>query len=356
MGRAGRVASAALTGAAVLAAALGCSDALSHDTTTGQVIVVLNTGDETISLVDATRLESTTLPVLLGLPADAPVATRASILAFPVGSGDSLGVVRLFAEGAGFGTVALPANASIRGVAFRDNSTVWVSTAGLGRAFLVDYTRGVTVRSTAVGPQPVGAIAVDDGLVAFFVNSNAPGGAPAGQGWISVRRDTAVLLGTPDSIPVTGLNPRHVTLGDDGYLYVVSAGGPGAADGRLSIVDPVALAEIVIINGLGESPGPAVHHPSGRLLIASLTEGILEVNTATRSLVRGPGAGIKPAGDGVVAVAVDPRGRVFAVASRGCGGPGVVHVLRPPPDYRLIESVTVGVCPSAAALASLPAP
>jgi hypothetical protein len=47
---------------------------------------------------------------------------------------------------------------------------------------------------------------------------------------------------------------------------------------------------------------------------------------------------------------------VFAVASRGCGGPGVVHVLRPPPDYRLIESVTVGVCPSAVALASLPAP
>src|SRR3989475_6699393 len=41
---------------------------------------------------------------------------------------------------------------------------------------------------------------------------------------------------------------------------------------------------VVVINGLGELPGPAVFHPSGRLLIASEQEGILEVNTLTRSL------------------------------------------------------------------------
>lgn len=340
-----------------LIGAAACSDALSHGTTAGQVVAVLNTGDGTISLVDATRLDVTTVPVAPGLPADAPVAARETFLVFPVGSADSLGVMRLLTSGVAFRAVRLPANARIRGVAFRDDSLAWVSAAGLGRAVLVDYTTGDTVLSTAVGPEPVGAVFVGSELgTAFFVNSNAPGGAPAGQGWISVRSDTLLATESRDSIPLTGLNPRHVTIGDDGYLYVISAGTPGAADGRLSIVDPVALAEIVIINGLGESPGPAVHHPSGRLLIASLTEGILEVNTATRSLVRGPGAGVRPGGDGTVALAVDTRGRVFAVASRGCSGSGVVHVLSAPPAYRLIQSVTIGLCPSAAALASLPAP
>jgi streptogramin lyase len=120
-------------------------------------------------------------------------------------------------------------------------------------------------------------------------------------------------------------------------------------------VDPATRRELVVINGLGESPGAVVYHPSARLLIASPTEGILEINASTRSITRGPGNGIKPGGDGITALALDPRGRVYAVAARGCaGGAGVVHVLNAPPDYGVIRTVPVGNCPTAATLAFRP--
>src|SRR2546427_13164474 len=106
---------------------------------------------------------------------------------------------------------------------------------------------------------------------------------------------------------------------------------------------------VVVINGLGELPGPAVFHPCGRLLIASEQEGILEVNTLTRSLVPRPGGGVKPAGHGVAALALDQRGRIYALDRGACTAPGVVHVLSAPPGYAELETVPVGVCPSAAA-------
>src|SRR3989442_1586423 len=148
---------------------------------------------------------------------------------------------------------------------------------------------------------------------------------------------------------LTGADPEFATVGGDSLIYVVSRGTAGAADGRLSIVDPAINQEVVVINGLGELPGPPVFHPSGRLLIASEREGILEVNTLTRTLVRGVGAGSKPGGHGVAALALDQRGRIYALDRGDCTAPGVVHVLSAPPDYAELETVSVGACPSAAA-------
>jgi hypothetical protein len=85
-----------------------------------------------------------------------------------------------------------------------------------------------------------------------------------------------------------------------------------------------------------------------------MAEGILEVNTLTRTVTRGPGDGIKPSGDGIAGLAVDPRGRVYAVAPGACSSPGRVHVLSAPPDYRPLATPTVGVCPAGAALAAVP--
>jgi hypothetical protein len=56
----------------------------------------------------------------------------------------------------------------------------------------------------------------------------------------------------------------------------------------------------------------------------------------------------------VAALALDPRGRVYAVAPGTCAGPGRVHVLAAPPSYRALKTVPVGVCPAAAALAAVP--
>jgi DNA-binding beta-propeller fold protein YncE len=160
---------------------------------------------------------------------------------------------------------------------------------------------------------------------------------------------------TPDSIPLTGTNARFAVVGDDSLLYVVAAGHSGGADGKLSIVDPVTRTEVAVLNGLGESPGAAAFHPTGgRLLIASLTEGILEVNITIRSITRGPGDGVKPGGHGVSGLAIDLRGRVYAVDPGTCAASGTVHILTAPPNYSEIHTVAVGVCPTTAAVAATP--
>jgi len=151
------------------------------------------------------------------------------------------------------------------------------------------------------------------------------------------------------------LAARFAAVGDDSLLYVVAAGRSGTADGKLSIVDPKRRAEVAVLNGLGESPGAVVFHPTGsRLLIASAREGILEVNTSIRAVTRAPGNGINPGGSGINGLAIDLRGRVYAVGPGGCNGPGMVHVLTAPPDYREIHTVTVGICPTTAAVAATP--
>ena len=181
--------------------------------------------------------------------------------------------------------------------------------------------------------------------------------------WLTVL-DTALAAAPPrisivDSIPLTGLNAGGIVLGGDGYLYVVSSGpltSGGATEGRLSIVDPVARAEVAVVNGLGNSLGPPVYHPSGRIVIPSVN-GILEVNPATRSVTRGPSNGIKPGGEYPNMFVVDQRGRVHALVDH-CATPspqpGAIQVLSPPPAYTLLETIQIGSCPVGAAAAIMP--
>ena len=333
--------------------AAACSDALEQDTTAGLVIAVVNTGSNTLSFVDATSFASG--PVVdLTPPTGTPASldTRGTLTVVPMGDGDAVRVSS-FGTVSGPSLIALPVNSGATGVAIQSDSLAWVANPNLNSVTRVDYRTGDTLPQTVVGVAPR-AIALVATRV-FVVNSNAPGGGggtPAGPSWLTSFDCCAFT--TKDSIPLTGTNARSITLGADGLLYVVLAGTPGAAGGKLSIVDPATRREVVVLNGLGESPGPAVYHPSGRLLIASAAEGILEVNTLTRAVTRGPGAGEKPGGAGIAALALDPRGRVYAVAPGACASPGVVHVLSAPPDYRPLGTATVGVCPAAAALAALP--
>ncbi len=312
-----------------LALTAGCSDALEQTSSAGQVIAVVNSADKTVSFVSATDfsvrpvgLRSTT-----GVPTTA--AGRGTTVIVPLGPADSVAVVR----NAGLCT----------GLCV--NSVVVLPLTHL------NYQTGDTY-SVAVGPTPR-AVAIVGGVL-YVVNANLAGSTPAGPGSISWFLIRGVRPNPLPTIPLTGTNPQFAVVGDDSLLYVVDRGTPGAGDGKLSIVDPAENREIVVMNGLGESPGAAVFHPSGRLLISSLTDGILEVYTVTRSLTRGPGNGIKPGGDGVSALAVDLRGRVYAVDQGACAGAGTVHVLSAPPDYHEFQTVTVGVCPTTAAVAATP--
>jgi hypothetical protein len=334
----------------VVLAAAACSDALEQDTTAGQVIAVVNTGSNSLSFVNATSFTSGTA-VDLTPPTGTPTTldARNTLVLVPMGTTNAL---RAYSFGtiSGPTIIALPTNSGATGVAIQSDSIAWAANPNLNSVTRVNYRTGDTLPQVAVGAVPVALAIV--GTRVFVVNSNAPGGTPAGPSWLTPFNCCGVTI--RDSIPLTGTNARAITLGNDGLLYVVLAGTPGAADGKLSIVDPTTRREVAVLNGLGESPGAAVYHPSGRLLIASATEGILEVNTLTRAVTRGPGAGFKPGGAGIAALALDPRGRVYAVAAGACTSPGTVHILSGPPDYRSIKTVAVGVCPAAAALGGVP--
>jgi len=337
-----------------LTLATGCSDALEKTSSAGQVIGVINAFD--LSLVSATDFSVTTR----SWPG---TTTRPSAIA---GGGRTFVVTLEQANAVGVSLLVtcppdpvalcartdyvlpLRAGSEPDGVAIQDDSIAWIANRALNSVTRLNYFTGDTT-SVAAGVFPLGVVLV--GSRVFVVNSNLVGGIPAGPSWLTSFECCGVR--TPDSIPLTGLAARFAVVGDDSLLYVVAAGRSGAADGKLSIVDPKRRTEVAVLNGLGESPGAVVFHPTGsRLLIASEREGILEVNTSIRAVTRGPGNGINPGGSGFNGLAIDLRGRVYAVGPGGCNGPGTVHVLTAPPDYREIHTVTVGICPITAAVAA----
>lgn len=340
----------------VLLFAVGCSDALEQRSSAGQVIGVVNASDRTLSVISATDFTVTTRNWLTGSATPRTIDGRGHVFVVPLGAADAVGVSRFFQCPTGAACVVpdyvlpLDPGSGATGVAIQDDSIAWIANPSLKTVTRLNYLSGDTVSVRAgIYPQAVAIV----GTRVFVINGNLTGGTPAGPSWLTSFGCCGVR--TSDSIPLTGTNARFAVVGDDSLLYVVTSGHAGAADGRLSIVDPVRRTEVAVLNGLGESPGPvAFHRTGGRLLIASLTEGILEVNAATRSITRGPGNGVKPGGHAVSGLAIDLRGRVYAVDPGSCAAAGTVHVLTRPPSYNEIQAVSVGVCPTTAAVAATP--
>lgn len=313
----------------------GCSDALEKTTPVGQEIVVLDGQASALTLVNAGDFSVTSLPLLFPVSGVPRIAGRGSVVLVPGVARDS---VQILVLGGSPKVVAAPNPVA---AAFQNDTLAWVADSAVDSISHINTRTGLRSAALAVGAGPV-AVAVLDSDV-FSVHSSR----------LTAHRITGVAA--PDSIALTGVDARYPIIGDDSLLYVVERGDSGKADGRLSVIDPVSRQEIVVINGLGERPGPGVFHPSGRILIASPTEGILEVNALTRSIIRGPGAGIKPGGKGVLALSLDNRGRVYAVSNTGCGsGPGTLYVLSPPPGYNVITTVPLGTCPVASTVAEMP--
>src|SRR3989449_2684841 len=340
-----------------LTLATACSDALEQKSSAGQVIGVVDSGDRTLSLISATDFTVSTRDWQRASATPSTIDGRGNVFLVPLGQADAVGVDRLPGP-CGPGAlcvqpdyvVSLAAGSGATGVAIQDDSIVWIANPNLNTVTRLNYLSGDT-GSVAVGAHPQAVAIV--GTRVFVVNRNLAGSTPAGPSWLTSFDYFGASI--RDSIPLTGVNARFAVVGDDSLLYVIASGHTGAADGKLSIVDPHARVEIAVLNGLGESPGAAAFHPAGsRLLVASATEGILEVNTSIRAITRGPGNGVKPGGHGVSGLAIDLRGRVYAVDPGGCATPGTVHVLAAPPDYGEIDEVPVGVCPTTAAVAATP--
>src|SRR5437867_335790 len=348
-----------------LTLATGCSDALEQKSSAGQVIGVVNANDRTLSVISATDFSVSTHDWQSGTASPRTIDGRGHLFVVPLGAADAVGISRFFTCPAGALALCvrpdyvlpLAPGSGATGAAIQDDSIAWIANPNLNTVTRLNYVSGDTV-SVPVGVYPQAVAIV--GTRVFVINSNLVGSTPAGPSWLTSFECCSVR--TPDSIPLTGTNARFATVGDDSLLYVIASGHAGAADGKLSIVDPQARAEVAVLNGLGESPGAAAFHPAGsRLLVASATEGILEVNASIRVITRGPGNGVKPGGNGVSGLAIDLRGRVYAVDAATLATPefcavsgGVVHVLTAPPDYHEIHTATVGCGPTTAAVAATP--
>lgn len=317
-----------------MVAAVACSDALEQATPVGQEIVILDGQASALTLVNAGDFSATSLALAFPVTGAPQIAGRGSTVLVPGESHDSLQILTLG------GSAKVAAVHSPAGAAFQDDTLAWVVDSATDSLVQVNLRSGQQLVSHALNGAPV-AVAVLDSQV-FAVHST----------WLTSLN----LAGPPalDSIPLSGVHAQFVVIGDDSLLYVISRGDSGKANGKLSVVDPVGHDEAVVINGLGERPGPGVFHPTGRILIASPTNGILEVDALTRSLIRGPGSGIKPGGKGVVALSLDARGRIYAVSNTPCGTPGTLYVLSRPPEYNVITTVSLGLCPVASAVAEMP--
>src|SRR5213080_2587600 len=345
-----------------LTLATGCSDALEQKSSAGQVIGVVNANDRTLSVISATDFSVSTHDWQSGTASPRTIDGRGHVFVVPLGAADAVGISRFFTCPPGALACVRPdyvlplaPGSGATGAAIQDDSIAWIANPNLNTVTRLNYVSGDTV-SVPVGVYPQAVALV--GTRVFVVNSNLVGSTPAGPSWLTSFECCSVR--TPDSIPLTGTNARFAVVGDDSILYVIASGHAGAADGKLSIVDPQTRVEVAVLNGLGESPGAAAFHPAGsRLLVASATEGILEVNASIRVITRGPGNGVKPGGNGVSGLAIDLRGRVYAVDAATLATPefcavsgGVVHVLTAPPDYHEIHTATVGCGPTTAAVAA----
>lgn len=324
-----------------------CGESTEPESPPRELLVIVNSTEQSVSLVPTDTAEA---PAKISLPSgDAtPVslAVSGSRAVVPLGLAHAVAVLNL--DNASISRlVPLEQGSGATGVAFESDTVAWVANPGLNTVTRVSLETGDTA-SVVVGTYPT-AVAVADERV-WVVNANLVNFAPAGPSWITLVHPQ--LLSVVDSVPLTGLNAQFVEPGPDGMLYIVNAGEFGGSNGSLSIVSPGIRAEVAHVDSLGEFPGSATWVSPRRLLVASLAEGILEIDPSLRSVTRGPANGAKPDGAGSPAVAVDAAGNLYALDITDCVSPGRVHVLSPA-DFSPVRDIEVGLCPFAIEVTTL---
>ena len=314
-------------------------------------LLVVNSTANTLSIVP---LEAPINAVAVELGGTTPtpvgVAAREDIALVPLGLDNAVAVVDLRA-GTVIQRIPLPDNSGATGAALVDDSIAYVANPHLNTVSRVNYLTGAT-SEVPVGTYPQGVV-FTRGRV-FVLNGNLDETfSPAGPSWITVVDPvTNQRADGVDSIPLTGPgNAGFAAVAGDGLLYVVSTGSFFGGEGRLSVVDPVALTEIASFAGLGAGP-QAVAAGENRVFISSFAEGLLEFNADSNQVVRGAGNGVPiPSNAGV---AIDGQGRVYAIESGPCAGgePGVAHVLNQ--ELEEVDAIPLGECAAGATVVEIP--
>jgi hypothetical protein len=325
---------------------LGCADTNAPPPEPLELLLVVNRASNSLSIIPVDDTEASGAVSLGGADASpTTVAAREGIALVPLGGADAVAVVDLIGRVL-MSRIDLPAGSGATGAAMLNDSIGYVANPGLNTISRVNVFTGETAE-LPVGVTPSG-FAVARGRL-FVLNANLDEtGEPAGSSWLTVINPATNSFATGiDSVPLTGPgNAAFATPAADGFLYIVSRGRTTPAEGRLSVVDPLERREVASFAGLGLQPGELASDGGSRLFVSSLSEGLLEFNTDSNAVIRGEADGIPIASN--TGVAVDSKGRVYAIEAGGCapGQPGVAHVL----DEVLeeIDHITLGRCPAGA--------
>lgn len=337
--------------AVALLLASGCADTNAPLPEPQEVLLVVNSTANTLSIVPVDAPGSTVAVELGGTtPTPVGVSARGGIAVVPLGLDNAVAVVDLRTASV-LRRVPLPANSGATGSAMVDDSIAYVGNPGLNSVSRVNYLTGAT-SEVPVGVYPQGLVFTRGKL--FVLNGNLVNFAPADASWITVVDPVTNAVATGiDSIPLTGGgNAGFGAVGGDGLLYVMNTGNYFSGEGRLSIVDPVGRTELASFSGFGTGPGNVASDGEAKIYVSSYAEGVMEFDTDSNRVLRGAGSGVDiPLNS---AVAVDSRRRIYAIESGPCSGgqPGVAHVLDQ--AFAQVRTITLGECPSGAAVVQIP--
>jgi len=332
------------------ALSLACADPQAPLPAPSEVVLVVNSIASSISVIPVHAPAQTyTIPLGGTTPSPVGVSALGAYAVVPMGLDHAATVVDL-STGTVSRVVPLANGSFATGSAMLDDSIAYVANPGLNTVTRINYLTGDTA-SVAVGVYPQAVVATRGKI--FVLNGNLVNYTVAGPGWITVIDPVtnAKAVGI-DSIPLPDPgNPQFAVVGGDGRIYVMNVGNY-VDEGRLSIVDPVARVELANFGGFGSGPGDIATDGGDRLYVSSFTEGLMEFDMATRTVVLGAGDGIPvPDNSGV---AVDSDGRIYAItANCGGGAGGVAHVLRP--DLTERDAVNLGACAIGTAVTRIPA-
>ena len=314
-----------------------------------RLMVVVNSIDNSLTLIPVDSATATVRTVGLGSVAASPVtvAARKAVAVVPEGIYPFATVVDLRTATVRW-TVALPASSGATGAAFLNDSIAIVGNSGRNTVTPVNVNRGTAGAEVAVGVFPQAVVEGTDGRV-FVLNGNLVNFSPAGPGSVTVINAAGAAAGT---VPLSGINPAAgVVLG--GKLYVINSGTFGGNNSSLSVVNLATLTEERVVGGFGEFPGAIAAGPDGNVYVGVYGSGIVVWNPATLAFVRPISNPIVPGGaPPVSALGFDYQGRLHTTNPGDCASAGKAYRLA---GLTLDRTVATGICPFAVAFAEVPA-
>lgn len=322
-------------------AAAACAPTLGPATPPVEVLVVLDSLDETIRIVPVDSPSVVHhLAINTGSIAASAFAIRDRIAA--IGFGDSVMMLDL-----GMHQVVCKQQLNGRGavgsLTFDNAGRAFAATPATDSiAFINVPAAGCGVSQGSVRGRPLG-FGVDSRGIVWTLVSNAT------TGWLISQEQPhdSISLGPP------GTTTTAVSA-SDGSLYVISA-GDGVANGVLTRVDPVQRTVLAAFSGFGRLPTSLATDGADRVYVASPIEGLMVFNVRTHQVERGAGPLAVALPGGSRSLATDGLGRIYTLITGPCGA--LDHGLVQPLDLNLVAQhpITVGRCPIAIGVTEIPA-